>query len=68
MTKSKIWYKIKIENMKSELQELDKYDFKFIEGIITQEQFEPIISQKQSIRAKINEYEQILEQFKEDES
>ena len=59
----KEFYKWKIYELKLKLSESDYKAIKFIEGYYTDEEYEPIKLERQTLRNEINQYEQEIEKL-----
>lgn len=55
----------KITHLKSRLSKTDYYTNKFVEGELTQEEFDPIKEQRKAWREEINLLEQKIKNIKE---
>lgn len=54
-----------MQDIKDELKELDTYNMKLQEGVITEKEFEPIKVKKSNLRKQYNEFEDELEKLGE---
>lgn len=57
------FYRFKIDELKMKLSQTDYKAIKYVEGLITEEEYLPIKEERQSYRDKINEYEQEIEKL-----